>query len=387
MNVLIVHNKEINYYPPVKTLVEILTELGHSTTILCYDQFGYEKEKQDTPNCRVIRLETFKKAGIPGKIYNLLFFQKRVRRLIKSLLSSHDAIWTTTDSTISLIGKELLSCDNHIMQLMELVKDTPVFYYRFLYSLGVNKYWTIHLDRYAKNAKCVVVPEINRAQILRAIWGLDELPMVLPNKPFCTEAEDPSDELKSRLDVLKRSGKKIILYQGVFLKERKLGEFAEAIQMLGEDYLFCIMGRDSEERKRLCMQYPEIVYIPFIAPPYHLLITQLAHIGILTYYPDTNDWADKLNVIYCAPNKIYEYAYSELPMIGNNIPGLYEPFEKYDIGRCFDRLDAKSIKYALEEIEKNYDQLKSNCLRFYNDTDMKKLVTEILDKVQEKTVQ
>lgn len=383
MNILIVHNKDINYYPPVKTLVEILTEIGHSVTILCYDQYGYEKEKQSESNCKVIRLETLRKSGTLGKIDNVFFFRKRVRQMIKSLMHSHDVIWTTTDNTISLIGKELFNYDNHIMQLMELVEDAPVLYYKFLYSLGVNKHWTIHLDRFAKKAKCVVVPEKNRAQILSAMWNLSVLPMVLPNKPFCTDAGEPNDVVKNTLSDLRCSGKKIILYQGVFLKERKLEEFAEAVQMLGGDYLFCIMGRDTEERKKLCEKYPEIVYIPFIAPPYHLLITQLAHIGILTYYPTADNLAGKLNVVYCAPNKIYEYAYSQLPMIGNNIPGLYEPFEKYGIGKCFEKLDAYSIKKAIEDIEQNYDLLKNNCLKFYEDTDMKQLVSNILEVVQE----
>ena len=293
-------------------------------------------------------------------------------------MNSHDILWTTTDSTISLLGEDLFDYKNHVMQLMELVEDAPVMYYQFIYKLGLNKYWTIHLDRYANKAKCVVVPEKNRAQILRAMWELDKLHLYLQIN-HSVDVCNPSDEVKRTLEMLKNTGKKIILYQGVFLKERKLEEFAEAIQMLGEDYLFCIMGRDTEERRKLCEKYPQIFYIPFIAPPYHLLITQIAHIGILTYYPTADNLPGKLNVVYCAPNKIYEYAYSELPMIGNDIPGLYIPFEEYGIGKCFDKLEAVSIKNAIEEIEMNYEQLKSNCMKFYNDTNLKEIVSKIID--------
>lgn len=384
MKVLIVHNKEINYYPPVKSLVDVLIELGHIVTILCYDQYGYKEEKKTNFNCTVIRLEEIKKKGFWGKIDNFFCLKKRAQKTVKSIMSSYDILWTTTDSTISLLGKELFRYSNHVMQLMELVEDAPVMYYQFMYDLGLNKRWTIHLDKYANNARCVVVPEKNRAQILRAMWNLDKLPFVLPNKPFFAEIGEPNEEVMLTINKLKSSGKKIVLYQGVFLKERKLEEFAEAVQMLGDDYLFCIMGRDTSERKKLCEKFPQIVYIPFIAPPFHLLITQLAHIGILTYFPTADNLPGKLNVLYCAPNKIYEYAYCKLPMIGNDIPGLYIPFEKYGIGKCFNQLNAVCIKNAIEEIEIDYERIKNNCSKFYNDTDLEKIVAEIVDFVSGK---
>ena len=161
--------------------------------------------------------------------------------------------------------------------------------------------------------------------------------------------------------------------------ERKLEEFAQAVNSLGDEYAFCIMGSDTQERKQLCEKYPEIIYVPFITPPFHLLITQIAFIGVLTYFPTADDLAGKLNVVYCAPNKIYEYAYSGLPMIGNNIPGLSGPFEKYHIGKCFEKLDSVVIAEAIKEIEKDYEKMKLSCEKFYNDIDMKAIVRDVLN--------
>ena len=45
MKILIVHNKEINYYPPVKSLVDILLDIGASVTLIHMINFLIGKKK------------------------------------------------------------------------------------------------------------------------------------------------------------------------------------------------------------------------------------------------------------------------------------------------------------------------------------------------------
>lgn len=61
MKILIVHNKEINYYPPVKSLVDILLDIGASVTLITYDKFSYRKEKELNSDFKLIKIEDFKK--------------------------------------------------------------------------------------------------------------------------------------------------------------------------------------------------------------------------------------------------------------------------------------------------------------------------------------
>jgi glycosyltransferase involved in cell wall biosynthesis len=372
MKVLILSNKDINLYPPVKTLVDILLDLNCEITLCTRDAYGYVDEVSCS-RLKCVNIEEFKGENLVTRIT----WGAKFRKYVKEVADQYDLIWTTTDTTISLVGRQLLERKNHIMQLMELVEDVPKFPYKFIYDLHLEKVFKVNLSAYAKHAKCVVVPEINRAHIIKAMWNLDTLPSVLPNKPYSLNVENPSHDILDVVNKLKETGKKIILYQGIFRKERRLDEFAQAVRELGDEYAFCIMGTDSSERKELCEKNPDIVYIPFIKPPYHLMVTQLAYIGILTYYPSKDDFADKLNVLYCAPNKLYEYAYSGLPMIGNNIPGLSGPFEKYNIGKCFDELSSDSILSVLRDIEENYDSMKVSCKTFFDDVDMKSIVEKI----------
>lgn len=384
MDILLIHNKDINYYPPVKSLISILAELGHRVTLITYDGYGYKEEVRDQENIQMIGLESFKYKGKIKSFFNVFFFRRNIRRKISELLPSYDVIWTTTDTTISMVGKVLLHCDNHIMQLMELVEDAPLYSYDIIYKLHLNKRLRVSLDKYARHARCVVVPEYNRAHITATMWGLNKVPYILPNKPYKIEINDPPQDIIDTVENIKSQGKKIILYQGIFLKERRLDEFAEAVRMLGDDYVLCIVGRDRQERKELCEKYPEIIYVPFIKPPYHLLLTQIAHIGILTYFPTSDNLMGRLNVIYCAPNKIYEYAYCGLPMIGNDIPGLSGPFDKYHIGKCFDNLDKTDIAETIKEIEEDYEMMKASCRMFFDEIDLKVQVSNILNDITNK---
>ena len=90
-------------------------------------------------------------------------------------MQHHDVLWTTTDATVRELGDIVLDyC--HVMQVLELIRDIPKFPYQ-------NRIMS-HLDRYAKKAWKVVVPEYNRAYIQQVWWELDRTPVVLPNKPY-----------------------------------------------------------------------------------------------------------------------------------------------------------------------------------------------------------
>ncbi len=124
-------------------------------------------------------------------------------------------------------------------------------------------------------------------------------------------------------------------------------------------------------------------FIDFVKPPYHLEVTSHAHIGILTYTPVKNQYSP-LNALYCAPNKIYEYAMLGVPMIGNNIPGLKIPFDTYQMGEIIKEFSSDDVVSAIKNIEENYEQYSDNALKFYADTDMHQLIQEIDQHVEKK---
>lgn len=86
-----------------------------------------------------------------------------------------------------------------------------------------------------------------------------------------------------------------------------------------------------------------------------------------------------INALYCAPNKIFEYAGSNVPMIGTDVLGLREPFEKYNIGVCCDSLDEEVIIDAIKLVDENHEVMKKNCRKFFDSVNLDEIVERIIN--------
>ncbi len=368
MKILIIHSNDICNYPPVKSLVENLENNGHEITIITRDSNNILEKFKDV---KVFKLLPHGKTKLEN-FTNYLRNRKLIRKYYNLSAKENDVVWTTTTETVREVGHNLLSCNHHVMQMMELIEYEP--YFPFVSIIKFN------IKRYAQHAWKVVVPEKNRAYIQKAWWNLPRTPYVLPNKPYSIRIDKIPKELIPYIKKMKEETKKIILYQGVFLPDRNLDAVAKAISYLSDRYVLYIMGKENEYQKQLCEKYPFIVCVPFIPSPYHLAITKEAYIGLLPYVPKKVANSSILNALYCAPNKIYEYAACGLPMIGSDVLGLKEPFEKYNIGCCCDELDCSQITNALQTIETHYDEMSLNCKRYFNSIDLDNIVNSILSK-------
>lgn len=370
MRILIVHYNQLYKYPPVISLIQNLIKNNHKITLISEGIYILPKNIIENKNFEGIEISSEYKHGVFKRLCNLIIRKIKLKKLVVKKMKNNDLIWTTTDITAREIGKALYKY-KHIMQLMELVEDIPLFSNQMIFKA--------HLYKIAQKAYKVVVAEENRAYIQKIWWNLSNKPIVLPNKPYSIKTSLNKD-IEEIIKKLKSDTRTIILYQGNFESDRNLNEFVKAIQSLGIDkYGFYIMGKDSIERKNLCKKYSFVNYLGFISPPNHLQITKLAHIGLLPYVPDkTNPYYSELNALFCAPNKIFEYALYGLPMIGTDVPGLKYSFEKYNIGVCCKDLKKEEIIKAIKYIESNYKQMSRNCQDFYNSIDLDKIVQNII---------
>ncbi len=369
MNVLVVHSPDIAAFPPVRTLVSVLAENGHHVTVLTRNRENIYFP--DPSRIRIIPLPENKYHGL-FRIFNYINRVRFLRREFDREMPKNDIVWTTTDSTVRELKGRVLKY-KHIMQLMELIEDIP--------EVPPFQFKNVNLKKYARQAYKVVVPEYNRAHIQKTWWDLKETPKVLPNKPV-EERIDRSKippEATEIMDKLKGEKRKIILYQGVFGVDRNFELFAEAFKGVSDKYVFCLLGPDNDYRKQLCARYPFIQYLGYLPPPYHLIITSYAYATLLTYLPSRNcGHQSVLNALYCAPNKIYEYAKYGIPMIGNDVPGLQLPFDKYGIGFIYHGKGTREMRAILDKIEADYQKIGENCRQFYNDTDLYQIVEDIL---------
>jgi glycosyltransferase involved in cell wall biosynthesis len=148
------------------------------------------------------------------------------------------------------------------------------------------------------------------------------------------------------------------------------------------DYVLYIVGKvyskeGQEKIDYLQKNYP-VEYLGGFNPPSHLNFLKYAYMGVLPYKPVKSQSSDELNALYCAPNKIFEYAGFGVPMIGSDVMGLKLPFEQWNIGCCYDDNSIESIMDAIDYVEKKYETMTEQCIEFYNSVDLNKIICGII---------
>lgn len=232
------------------------------------------------------------------------------------------------------------------------------------------------LAPYARRAGKVVVAEACRGAIMRTWWRLEETPVVLANKPIWhprTPAMPISDP-KARQIIEGLEGQKIILYQGWIAMDRDLGNVARALGLCREKYCLVVMGKELDDSlAKLREIHANTIHVPYLSPPGHLEVTSHAHMAIATY-EYTN-----LNNIFCAPNKIYEYAGFGIPTLARDIPGLTQTVGAYGAGACVAMETPESIARGLDAIEAAHASMRAGSNRLFDETDTEAVLRDVFE--------
>ena len=367
--VILVQIDSILGYPPTVSLINELCGIGCDVTILTTIVNEQLKEVLP-PDVKIFKVGddyTYKTPAFK-KFQQLFSIKKNIWKYIDEHYDDDTLLWVMSNITIKHMGMRLLKY-RYNLHLFELVDRVT---YIGNYTFGLN------LKRLAECANRVVVCEYNRAHITKAWLRLQELPLVVSNKPAVSgfSKNSPithSEQAKTVLESIAK--KKIILYQGVVDAERPIEPFAKAVEDLGDDYAFVVMtGSNCDYLKK----YKRTYILSYITAPYHLEVTSNAFIGILMYTPVYGIFTSPLNSLYCAPNKLYEYSQFGIPMLGNDIPGLRYTIEYNHMGKCISSLDSESIRIAINQISKDYYTYSKNALQFNNSDNKSVVIKEAL---------
>ncbi len=379
--VFIILKEDIIHYPPVLTILNVLPKIGIQPIHI--GVYSDEVRKTQYEKNGVIFVPTdpyYASDSLLIKLKKQIRFRNTVKHTLEaSKITDDDRVWIMQSETICLLSS-IVECYPTILHFFEYVEPKINWKYKVL-NPSYNPARTLN------KARKIVCCEYNRAQITKGIFQLKNLPIVLPNKVMVDEEElktIPSD-IRPLVDfvIKKTSGKKVILYQGIFLdEERRLEEFCEAVNQMSDDYSFIAMGKGSELYERLKRKYESerILFIPFIRPPYHLIITKLASIGVLSYFPRRGPIAYTINPIYCAPNKIFEYARFGVPMISNDIPALKYAFLEFNCGECIPYpMTTVNISDTILKVMNNLDYYKEGARRYFESVDIEQILKEVLE--------
>lgn len=363
MKIIYIIRQELQVYPPCLTQIQYINDFGVEVMVVYGGCNEDVKKILDNKGIKHIDLNLKrKKKGYFDKIKNIFSYRKKAKKILKQYYKEDDFVWFGTADSAFLLKGRTINKTQFIMTVLELYDD--------------NKFYRNNIGKIIHKAKAVLCCEKTRAQIMKLWWNLKKEPYVLPNKPYEHPMErNLSGTLETTSNMIsKMRGEIGIIYQGIFTKDRNVGNIARALNELDQDIVLYLMGNDSngsnEEIKKI---YNKTIFLGFAPAPFHLEVTSYATIGIALYD------GSNMNNLFCAPNKIYEYAGFGIPILGSDIPGLRCTVGKWNAGKCVDFDDIESIKSAIADILNDYDLYSQNAKKMFSAVDNKKTIRGILE--------
>lgn len=360
MRIILIHKAEFHKRPPVISVLTILKELNYDVTLITCGISDHWKKKLKEEKIEVFIIPTKGNDKIM-KLFHYFMFRWKTKKILKRHHQKQESLlWVEGAYTLVSLGA-IIKKYNYILQIQELHENTS-------YQLRAIK-------KVIYSSKAVFMPEYNRAILYQVWFKLKKRPYVLPNKPYFLPNEASLMKLSIKYNELVSNLKdsKIILYQGLINSERDLSNFVRAVKEIGDSYKLVILGKDYGILSKYKDINPDIIHIDFLPAPDYLFITSLAHIGIVTYDPY------RLNTTYCAPNKIFEYSSFGVPMIGNDVPGLFYPISNNNAGIIVDSNNVQSIIDAIHEIDNQHDYYSENSRKIYDSIDNKEIIRKVLE--------
>jgi len=307
---------EIDYDGRVQRAAEALSQSYQVTVYSVNSGKGYVNPEYS--------LETWDRPSRWKKIHFLVFSLWFIRQSIQnrgSLIYAHDYFMAFPGWLAAKLTRSKFIYDAHELIIPngneKMGRRQKIFY--------LLESWVV------RRASRVVAANKERAELMKDYYSLKQTPLVIRNIPPISERE-PLGEYSSVLERYEQPANRIkLVYQGDMSLERGLKKFILAFKYLPEDFcLFLIGGGADVTRIEELIQKENLTDRIFMLGkvPRNMLPSLLLHfdIGIISY-PYKG-----LNNIYCAPNKLYEYAQAGLPVIATGQPPLKYYVESYEIG-------------------------------------------------------
>nr|QLL91154.1 glycosyltransferase [Plesiomonas shigelloides] len=139
--------------------------------------------------------------------------------------------------------------------------------------------------------------------------------------------------------------KKIFLYIGILGPGRGIDDFLDVFANYSDSHLvFLGYGEYSEKLRLLSEQHHNIHVHSAVTHNRVVEIASSADVGLCLIQNIS------LSDYFCLPNKLFEYAFSGVPVLASNFPDISKVVNEYDLGICVD-LTTTSIKSGILKFE------------------------------------
>lgn len=286
--------------------------------------------------------------GMWNLLMNIYEAYKIVRHEKPSIVYCHDYY----SAILAFLLKSRKYCKHIVYDAHELiipepdVRDRRLAFFQFFEKSIIKK-----VDK-------VFCASKERGAFMRKHYNLSCTPIPIRNiSQLIVNNDRQTQTIVSSLDDFFSKPGPVVVYAGVVTKSRRIAELANAVSSLAPRFKLLIVGKGDavEELKGITSSNPDLVSA-FTGPvPYNALGAILSKCDIgFVYYP-----VNTLNNIYCASNKVYEYASVALPMISNTNPTVQEELKANHIG-----VSSDNFVEALDELCNDLDGYKKSCMDY-----------------------
>jgi glycosyltransferase involved in cell wall biosynthesis len=173
----------------------------------------------------------------------------------------------------------------------------------------------------------------------------DKKAEIVLNSPLLTEVnKSEKSYLRNKFNIPKKSI--IFIYIGILTQGRGINLIAEVFkdQSLDSHVVFLGYGDMKCELIKLSEECGNIHVHNSVSHEKVVSIAKSANVGLALIENIS------LSDYYCLPNKLFEYAFAEIPVLASNFPDISMVVNKYSLGKC-SNLDLKSISDSIKEFE------------------------------------
>ncbi len=326
----------------VRNETEMLAK-KYDVKVLCYNKTS-KKEQRSVRTKKNVTIISFQKSNSLLGLLKAWFFMFLEAKSVKPvIIHAHDVSSLPLGFILAKFTSAKLIYDSHELWSQSHHKKRAKI---ILQSIKFVEFFL------AKKADCIITVSDNIANYLRSYFHHNHV-RVIRNIPTYIKAN--ACQNLSRKSIRNKWGvndeKLVIIYQGLLKTERGIFIIAQAIKLLSsERFLFIFMGTGPDkpelekyvERNNLkhLVRFQEAVNQDVLA-----CYTRSADIGIHAIQNTC------LNHDFCLPNKIFEYAKCEIPVVVSNLTEMTKFVKENGFGITFEDGNARSLSQKIQVLK------------------------------------
>ncbi len=357
-NILHISATDVRYDGRILKELNSLSKLSH-VNLLAFGikhNEGQAYEPDNDIDIKVFKLVTRKLSIFPRPIKYFINFIEAFLRMIRPGIQSrpviihcHDTLFLPIALMIKLFCKSQLIYDAHELESDKAGQSRVLS----VFTLLIEKISWRYIDLLISVSPSII-------NWYNVTLGVKESLLIL-NSPLIDDKHilTKHDYLRKRFNI--PSSHKIFLYLGIICKKgRGIDYFLEAFKRddVESHLVFIGYGDYVNEIKKLEKKFSKIHYHEAVPFTNIVEISQSADVGLCLIE------ATSKSAYYSLPNKLFEYAFSNLYVLASNFPDMKSVVEKYKLGSCCS-IDVDEIYTEIKIIEKKETLANDNSDKLY----------------------